>query len=358
MRRENNSIGWEEIRLSLESENYLRKGLDLLKKYDPNNFVLEWLNNLNNNKPFLEIKPISSWLKKPMLIIGGIWDPHLKGAFELYEKSIAAGGNPEIIIGNANHLNWWEGSQKSLLDFFDKNLKNNQEIDEIKTKKDRKIWNISLNKWDYIKENPKPDYIFGLESNWVANVDIVDGSLLINSRGSGGFVIVHDPWRPAQSGGGHLGPNPGEFDRDLIDKRLDVGVFQTNSLEENIFFSGIPILETSIISDQPSFDICLALSVVNDNKKTVNQFSTGFLRVRKSKIDKASNYEITMHPTNLCILKGNKIRLSISAAAYPAIGVNNGTGDEMLGSPSVHHRIITLSFILSNTSMKMTPFFR
>ena len=46
-----------------------------------------------------------------MLIIGGLWDPHLKGAFELYKKSKEAGGSPEIIIGNATHLNWWEGSQ-------------------------------------------------------------------------------------------------------------------------------------------------------------------------------------------------------------------------------------------------------
>ena len=69
MRRENNSLGWEEIISALENKSYLRKGLDLLKTYDPNNFVLEWLNNLNQNKDFLEIKLISSWLKKPMLII-------------------------------------------------------------------------------------------------------------------------------------------------------------------------------------------------------------------------------------------------------------------------------------------------
>ena len=79
MRRENNSLGWEEITSALENKSYLRKGIDLLKRYDPNNFVLEWLNNLNQNKDFLEIKLISSWLKKPILIIGGLWDPHLGG---------------------------------------------------------------------------------------------------------------------------------------------------------------------------------------------------------------------------------------------------------------------------------------
>ena len=91
-----------------------------LKKYDPNSFVLEWLKNLNNARPFEEFKPISTWIKQPMLIIGGLWDPHLKGAFDLYKKSKEAGGSPEIIIGNATHLNWWKGSQESLLKFFDK----------------------------------------------------------------------------------------------------------------------------------------------------------------------------------------------------------------------------------------------
>jgi len=45
---------------------------------------LEWLKNLNNSSPFEEFKPISTWIKQPLLIIGGLWDPHLRGAFDLY----------------------------------------------------------------------------------------------------------------------------------------------------------------------------------------------------------------------------------------------------------------------------------
>ena len=105
MKKENNLFEWGKIRLALENKSYLREGVDILKKYDPNNFVLEWLKNLNNARPFEEFKPISTWIKQPMLIIGGLWDPHLKGAFDLYKKSKEAGGSPEIIIGNATHLN-------------------------------------------------------------------------------------------------------------------------------------------------------------------------------------------------------------------------------------------------------------
>ena len=358
LKRENNVLGWEEIKYSLESKSYLRKGLDLLKRHDPNNFVIEWLNNLNNDNPFLEIEPISAWMRKPMLIIGGLWDPHLKGALDLYKKAKAAGGNPEIIIGNATHLKWWEGSQKTLLNFFDKHLKTNKEFNDTYPSSRKEIWNVSLKRWDRIENQYEPRFLFGLKSDGTANIEIEEGSLIMNKKGSGWFTIVHDPWNPAPGDGGHLGPNPGEFNRNIIDKRLDIGVFQTNSLEKDQKFSGIPVLVTFLKSDQQNFDICLALSVVDEKGKNVNQFSTGFLRVKNSKKDEECSHEITMHPTNICLRKGSKLRLSISAAAYPCIGVNPGSQIKSIGAPSIDHRIITLSFLLNKTFMKMTPFFR
>jgi hypothetical protein len=355
MKRENNLLAWEKIRSSLENKSYLREGLNILKKYDPDSFVLEWLNNLNNDYTFEEIKPISTWLKKPMLIIGGLWDPHLQGAFDLYKKSKEAGGSPEMIIGNATHLNWWEGSQESLLKFFDKHLKSDENFTSKNSKGEKKIWNISLNKWEELDNKFDPEFIFGLKSDGTANVNVEDGSLTINSKGSGWFTIVNDPWRPTPSDGAHLGPNPGKFNRNIIDKRLDVGVFQTNFFEEDQHFKGVPKLEISVKSDQPNYDICAALSLVEDDEK-VNQFSTGFLRVKKSKINVDSVHQITMQPTNISLIKGSKLRLSISGAAYPSIGVNPGFDDRYIGAPSINHRVITLSFVLNNSFMKMTPF--
>ncbi len=357
MKKENNLFEWGKIRLALENKSYLTEGIEILKKYDPNSFVLEWLKNLNNARPFEEFKPISTWIKQPMLIIGGLWDPHLKGAFDLYKKSKEAGGTPEIIIGNATHLNWWEGSQESLLNFFNKHLKLDEDFNSKNLKDEKKIWNISLNKWEDLDNKFNPEFIFGLKSDGTANVEVEDGSLTINSKGSGWFTIVHDPWRPTPSDGGHLGPNPGKFNRSIIDKRLDVGVFQTNSFEEDQYLRGVPTLEIQVKSDQPNFDICLALSIVEEGNEKVNQFSTGFLRVKNSKISEECIYQITMHPTNICLIKDSKLRLSISAAAYPAIGVNPGFGEGNIGSPSANHRVITLSFSLDKTFMKMAPFF-
>ena len=136
-----------------------------------------------------------------------------------------------------------------------------------------------------------------------------------------------------------------------------MGVFQTNSFQKDIQLSGIPILETSVKSYNNSFDLCLALSLVNETQKAVEQFSTGFLRIQNSKKNEECECRIYMHPTNITLIKGTKLRLSISAAAYPAIGVNSGFGDDKHGAPTINHKIITLSFELNKTFMKINPFF-
>jgi len=65
MKKENNLFEWGKIRLALENKSYLTEGIEILKKYDPNSFVLEWLKILNNARPFQEFKPISTWIKQP-----------------------------------------------------------------------------------------------------------------------------------------------------------------------------------------------------------------------------------------------------------------------------------------------------
>ncbi len=356
-KRESNASAWSEIRLTIENKSYLSEGIDLIKKYDPNNFILKWIEILNSKKEFKKIVPVSSWLKKPMLILGGLWDPHLKGAIDLYQKSLEVGGDPEIIIGNASHLEWWEGSQNTLLNFFDKTLKENHGDQELKNKH-QKIWNISSEKWNKLNQINKENYFFGFRGDELSNVEIKDGSLLINSKGSGFSTLVHDPWRPAPMSGGHLGPNPGLIDRTLLDKRFDISVFQTHPLENEILVSGLPIIETSLISDCESYDICVALSLVNVKDKSVKQFSTGFLRIKTSKQNTENFHHIELQPTNITIKKGEKIRVSFAGAAWPAIGVNSGHSSISDGPPTINHKVITIKYNLNNTFMKILPFFK
>ena len=54
----------------------------------------------------------------------------------------------------------------------------------------------------------------------------------------------------------------------------------------------------------------MPLSLVDEDDKKVNQFSTGFLRVKNSKKNVESNYQIAMQPTNICLIKRSRLRLS------------------------------------------------
>ena len=356
VKREKNVNAWNNIRETIENNTYLSIGLDLVKKYDSNNFIIKWMEIINSQKESERIKPLDSWLKKPMLIFGGLWDPHLKGAIDLYKQSLDLGGEPEIFIGNATHLEWWQGSQETLLNFFDGHLKNKHNKKKA-NERNKKIWNISLERWDELERENKNKYFFGFEGEGISNVEIKDGSLVENRKGSGFTILVHDPWRPSPMNGGHLGRNPGMFDRGSIDKRFDIAVFQTNILEKEILISGIPMLETSVISDCESYDICLALSVVDSENSSVKQFSTGFLRVKSTENLKEAVHKIALHPTHITLKKGNKLRISIAGAGWPVIGVNPGSSDHNCGAPTINHKVITIKYNLEKTFMKILPFF-
>ena len=70
------------------------------------------------------------------------------------------------------------------------------------------------------------------------------------------------------------------------------------------------------------------------------------------------DYTIKLHPTNISITKGSKLRLSLSASAWPAIGVNPGHNKIRYGNTSIEHKITTLNFNLKKSIMKINPFFK
>tara|TARA_Y100001968_G_scaffold89426_1_gene80473 strand:+ start:582 stop:2186 length:1605 start_codon:yes stop_codon:yes gene_type:complete len=348
---------WEKIRKSLEENKYLRDGPQILKETDPEGMAYQWLSNANKtHSSFTVHKPLKSWLKQPILLLGGWWDPHLKGIIDLYQKSIIAGGNPDIYIGPATHLEWWKHSQKIQLKFFNKHLKNQNNERGFSSKK--RFWNISKKKWEDNKSLAKdiePHHFWGLSANGMACLDDSDGKLNFNSNGQGEIQIVHDPWRPVPSKGGHLGPRPGKANRCDIDLRGDVATFTSNPLLKKIRLKGFPILELYAEADRKTFDICVALSIVRNNKTNVDQISTGFLRLKEDETVISNKRIITLQPVLTDINKGEHLRISISGSAWPAIGINPGDPQYPCGPSSPHCLVINLSLKLSESNLHVIP---
>ena len=350
-KRENNWAAWKEIRESLESKKYLFNGHEVLKKNDPDGMALKWL-KLSQSKTLQweSYEPLDSWLKKPLLLIGGWWDPHLKGILDVFAKAKNAGGDPKLLIGPATHLQWWEGVQHTQLEFFNSHLKeknNKNLLPQIY------LWNLTAKNWEVSIQKETPTW--RLHSAGLASISHLEGALIPNSvfKEESEVNLVHDPWRPVPAIGGHLSDSPGEANRFKLDIRPDVAVFTSAPISEDLRLEGIPILSLETKCDMESFDLFIALSKIPLGMENVaTQLSTGVLRIINNKIDRKSNREIRLQPTLATLKEGDSLRISISGSGWPAIGINPGQGQYLCEGPSPHCQVTTISLLLANSKLK------
>ncbi len=346
---------WGKLRQSLEDKSYLREGPRLLAEFDPEGMANNWLTNSNQSSPtWLIHTPLETWLSKPMLLIGGWWDPHLTGIIDLYKKSINSGGSPELHIGPASHLHWWEESQNLLLNFFNTHLQQVPPKKDLKPK--QRLWNLTKHEWQEKIDAENCINHWGLSSNGSACIDSKEGTLHLNKNGKGLISIVHDPWRPVPAIGGHLSPHPGEVDRSELDMRSDIAVFTSPKLINNIHLEGTPILAVTANADKEGFDLCIAISIVDpnqDNKAT--QISTGFLRVLGKDAKEPLKRQIFCQPLLADLTKDTRLRISIAGSAWPAIGINPGDRRIQCGSSGIHCQVITINLKLSDSNFHISP---
>ena len=346
--------GWIEIRKSLENGTYLRDGPKLLARYDPQGMAIKWLKQSNNcTQNWIIHKPLKTWLEKPMLLIGGWYDPHLRGIIDIYRQSLKAGGKPEIHIGPATHLQWWEGIHELQLNFFNRYLKNPENLSSKKTT--IQLWNLTTKCWQHSKKFPEDVPSWGLKTEGSSCFLNSDGLLESSSEGSGMAILVHDPWRPIPSIGGHLGPEPGEADRGNIDKRNDVATFSSAQLPKSLYLEGNPFLEVEVFANQKGFDLCVALSIVNQEKTKVTQLSTGYLRVLGGDALKPLLRKVELFPFSAEFKKGTSLRISISGSAWPAIAVNPGNDDQPCQAPGPNCLVTTIYLKLDKSKLEISP---
>ena len=356
-RRDGDQDAWLAIRQSLESGSYLRDGPKLLASSDPDGMAWRWFRqDPQQDAAWTQHSCSPAWLQRPMLLIGGWWDPHLLGILDLWQRSREAGGEPELHIGPATHLQWWPEAQHLLLDFFDRHLKG---LGSSPAGDSPQLWNLTRTQW----ETPTVESAFARSSqSWnliadgLACLDPDHGLLDPDRPGEGGVCLVHDPWRPVPAVGGHLSPSAGAADRRDIDCRGDVVCFTSKGLHESLTLEGQPMLMLQASADQPGFDLCVALSRLPGNSVAVEQLSTGVLRVCGETAKARLSYKIRLHPLLATLDPGDRLRLSIAGAAWPAIGINPGDPVIPCGAPSSEHRVISMTLHLAGSQLKLIPF--
>jgi predicted acyl esterase len=114
------------------------------------------------------------------------------------------------------------------------------------------------------------------------------------------------------------------------------------------------VLELPVCADQPGFDICVALSVLN-SRGEVRQVSTGVARFLGPSCLTLQTRRVALQPLLLTVQAGERLRLSVGAAAWPQIAVNPGTGAMPQGPSGMDHRVISLELHLAGAQLCIHP---
>lgn len=361
-RRQNDAIAHHT--LSMAGKNLIfgdsvptRSGI--LNVLAPDSFYHTWLTHSEPDSYWEQRSPkfLIESVDLPMLHIGGWYDTFLRGTLNLYQAMVARSQRrQQLIVGPWAHLPW--GRKVGAKDFgpeavspcdrlqlqwFDHFLKDHQT--NLGTESCVQLFELGTNQWitqsSWADTSSTPFYLVsdglagfaqhgGLTGDWPPASPIPD-------------VLVHDPWRPVPSHGGHAAIPAGPQERSAIDDRTDVLTYTSAPLATNLHLSGDVILYLYCSSDSVSFDLSAVLSEVAPNGLTYN-LTQGYLTVKSEAIADSSTTPIKLQLQSICacIAAGSALRLSLSAACFPAYPVNPGTGESPKQAQLINQQIITI----------------
>jgi putative CocE/NonD family hydrolase len=367
-RRRGERQAWQEIRRCLEGGEAPRRGLDLLQRHDPEGMVTQWLGRDPAVPEGWRIhEPSGALLRRPLLLIGGWHDPHLRGVLDLWRRSRAAGGDPELLIGAWSHLDWGGGVDERQLAFFRRHLQPGADpparAGSNAAPPPLSLQCVLRGTWcqpppPRLHAEPDPAWVCTLRSGGLAAVRRDEGELLPAADGGGGggggeVVLVHDPWRPVPGRGGHLGLEPGLVSREDLDGRADVACFTSPPLAEERELLGEPRLRIEVAAEE-GFDLCASLSVLGD-AGAMRQLCVGVFRQRAARPPGAGPLELRLQPLRATLVAGERLRLSLAGAAWPQIAVHPGRSDRLPGPSGPDHRVISLVLRLEGSCLWLAP---
>jgi putative CocE/NonD family hydrolase len=357
-RRMGDARGWWRIRTSLENGAFLREGPSLLERFDPDGMGRRWLRqDPARPEEWVRHRPPERWLRRPMLLVGGWFDPHLRGVLDLHARSLAAGGRPELLIGPWTHLGWDRRAgtadfgpaaagvvDRRQLAFFDRHLRPAEARTPVELPPGAgapaAAFDLGLRRWC-----PLADTDAG-ERLWPLGAD---------HPGPEQEVLVHDPWRPVPGIGGHLGLDPGPVDRAALDSRPDVLCLAVAPQGQPLTLAGTPELTVEAWADQEGFDLCCALSVVTDSGRVAQQLSTGVQRHLGEGCRRPARRRVRLQPVLATLAPGQQLRVSLALAAWPQVAVNPGSGGIPDGPSGPDHRVITLWVRPAGAVLRLRP---
>lgn len=328
---------------------------EILKKFASDSFYHEWLAHPKPCEYWEKLSPKTYFqgVDLPMLHIGGWFDTFIRGTIHLYKEMAARSTyNQHLIIGPWAHLPWcrqvgavdYGKAAETPIDWlqvrwFDQILK---DLDTgLFDEPPISLFEMGSNKWRLFDSWPGNNHkSYFLATTGLASIRESEGKLTDSlPENCPCDVLVHDPWRPVPALGGHASMPSGSFERSPLDYRSDVLTYTTEPLTTDLHLAGDIAVEIYCTADCRSHDLSAILSEVHPNGNTYN-LTQGYLHVESNQ---DASLQIQLQATCVRIAKGNALRLSLSAACFPAYPVNPGTGSPLNTTRLMDAQIITLT---------------
>jgi putative CocE/NonD family hydrolase len=310
----------------------------------------------------------------PTLFIGAWFDTHLGSTLAMH-KALAVPGDPsvQLMVGPWQHFPWKRkvgsidfGPAAALdmdalqIRWFDHWLKGcaNGVADDAPIR----LFDMGAHAWLDLDAWPAGRTALHLLGSGRASIDSDDGRLVAvtgsdvgagtdvdagTGKATGTEYFVHDPWRPVPVTGGCYGMPPGPVDRSETDARGDVLTFSTAPLTQPLTLAGAVSLTLAASADQVSFDLSCVLSRVSVQGQTF-QLTSGYCHLPAG--DAGKPVALTLPATCATLKPGERLRLSIAGASFPAYPVNPGTGESPVSTPAVKALITTIGISCGSSS--------
>jgi putative CocE/NonD family hydrolase len=289
----------------------------------------------------------------PMLHVGGWFDQMLEGTLGAFRALAGSRAAQRLIVGPWGHIPW--GRRAGFVDFgaeasspidaeqlrwFDRFLKDRD--NGVERDLAVRLFDTGAKAWRDVPAWPEPAMqAWYLSSSGLAAARTEDGHLDPECPTQASVdLVVHDPWRPVPSLGGHDGQPSGPQDRSALDGRTDVACYTSAPLTAPQRLAGSVHAEIHVDADAPSHDLCAVLSHVTPDGRAIT-LTQGYLRVADASAP--GPRRVSMRALCATLPAGTALRLSLQPSSFPAFIVNPGTGVGAAEASPFDSRIITLA---------------